>query len=278
MSSPVRKVSTFIPITDEQLEDVDQARGYVDNRLRFMLRQRMDGQVLVGNGTAPNLRGINNVVGIQTQAKGTDPTPDAFYKAMTLIRTVGRAIPDLHIMHPLDWQDIRLLRTADGVYIWGSPSEAGPGAVGPAVPESPLNAEHGPDARHLYGAVDAPGHRRAGSQQPRHVASRSSRRSARTCLPRSSTGPPRSARSPVSEDGAGGEAGRSAARRAEDIDMPILTGGQVMPGNGILACRKAGALTANNFAGQCVVGSLAIDTSAGVLYICVQRHDHGGRG
>ncbi|MCX4474817.1 hypothetical protein OOK41_31650 [Micromonospora sp. NBC_01655] len=52
--------------------------------------------------------------------------------------------------------------------------------------------------------------------------------------------------------------------------MPILTGGQVMPGNGIptSAFTKAGALAANNFAGQCVVGSLAIDTSAGVLYIC----------
>ncbi|MFG1776620.1 phage major capsid protein [Micromonospora sp. NPDC049048] len=126
MSSPVRKIATFIPITDEQMEDVDQARGYVDNRLRFMLRQRMDSQVLVGNGTAPNLRGLNNIVGIQTQAKGTDPTPDAFYKAMTKIRVTGRAIPDLHVMHPNDWMDIRLLRTADGVYIWGNPSEAGP--------------------------------------------------------------------------------------------------------------------------------------------------------
>ncbi|WFE41947.1 phage major capsid protein [Micromonospora sp. WMMD998] len=125
-SSPVRKIPTFIPVTDEQMEDVDQARGYVDNRLRFMLRQRLDGQVLVGNGTAPNLRGINNVVGIQTQAKGADPTPDAFYKAMVKVRVTGRAIPDLHVMHPNDWMDIRLLRTADGVYIWGNPSEAGP--------------------------------------------------------------------------------------------------------------------------------------------------------
>ncbi|MFI7072058.1 phage major capsid protein [Micromonospora sediminicola] len=125
-SSPVRKISTFIPVTDEQLEDVDQVRGYIDNRLRFMLRQRLDGQLLVGNGTAPNLRGLNNVVGIQTQAKGADPTPDAFYKAMTKIRVTGQAVPDLHVMHPNDWMDIRLLRTADGVYIWGNPSEAGP--------------------------------------------------------------------------------------------------------------------------------------------------------
>lgn len=128
-SAPVRKIATFLPVTDEQLEDEPQARGYINNRLPFMLRQRLDGQILVGDGTAPNLRGFLNTSGIQTQAKGTDPTPDAIYKAMVLVQVTGRAMPNAVVMNPLDWQDVRLLRTADGIYIWGSPSEAGPARI-----------------------------------------------------------------------------------------------------------------------------------------------------
>lgn len=126
MTSNVRKIATFLPVTDEQLEDEPQARGYVNNRLPLFLRLRLDGQVVNGNGTAPNLRGFLNVVGIQTQAKAADTAPDAVYKALTKIRVTGRAVPGSVIMHPTDWQGIRLLKDSTGQYIWGSPTEAGP--------------------------------------------------------------------------------------------------------------------------------------------------------
>lgn len=125
-SSTVRSIGDSIPVTDEQIEDVVGVESYLNQRLEFGVRQRLDNQVLNGNGTAPNLRGITNVAGIQTQAKGSDPVPDAIYKAMVKVRVTGRAFPGAFVVHPNDWQDVRLLRTADGIYIWGSPSEAGP--------------------------------------------------------------------------------------------------------------------------------------------------------
>lgn len=125
-TSSVRSIATTLPVTDEQFEDIDRIEAYLNNRLPFFVRQRVEGQFLVGNGTAPNLRGLLNTSGIQTQAKGTDPTPDAVYKAMVLVMTTGAAQPDLAIFNPLDWQDIALLRTADGIYIWGSPQSAQP--------------------------------------------------------------------------------------------------------------------------------------------------------
>jgi HK97 family phage major capsid protein len=124
--SNVRKITDSLPVTDEQLEDVPMVSSYVNGRLVFGLRQRLDTQTLIGDGSAPNLRGIKNISGIQTQAKGSDPIPDAFFKAMTKLRVTGRVMPTHHIIHPTNWETVRLMRTADGLYIWGNPSEAGP--------------------------------------------------------------------------------------------------------------------------------------------------------
>jgi HK97 family phage major capsid protein len=125
-SVPVEKITDSLPVTDEQLEDALMIEGYINSRLAFGVRQRLDGQCLNGNGAAPNLRGILNVPGVQTQAKGADPVMDAIYKAMVKIRLIGRAMPTHSNIHPNDFQDIRLTRTADGIYIFGSPMDAGP--------------------------------------------------------------------------------------------------------------------------------------------------------
>jgi len=126
---PVQEIPTFIPITRRALDDNAGLDSYVRGRLGHMVALRRSQQLLTGNGTSPNLRGILNVSGIQTQAKGSDPTPDAVFKAMTLIRTTGDAEPTGAVFHAQDWQDVKLLRTIDGVYIWGSPSDSSPDRI-----------------------------------------------------------------------------------------------------------------------------------------------------
>lgn len=122
----VRKIATWIPATDELLADLSYMRSTIEGRLMFMVKRREETQLISGDGTAPNISGILDRAGIQTQAKGADPTPDAVYKGMTKVRAVGFAEPTASVWHPNDWQDIRLLKTADGIYIWGSPADAGP--------------------------------------------------------------------------------------------------------------------------------------------------------
>lgn len=114
-SSKAGKVTVWLPVTDETLEDEDGLPAWLDQRLGFMVRQRLEAQILVGNGTAPNLRGILNVVGIQTQAKGTDSTATALRKAITKVRTPGEAVPDLQILNPTDGEELDLAGSADPV-------------------------------------------------------------------------------------------------------------------------------------------------------------------
>jgi len=128
-TQPVEWLPVFIPVTMQQLEDVEGIEDYVNARLTYMIQARLDSQILSGDGSTPNLLGTVNVSGINTQAKGTDPTPDAIFKGMRAVRAVGFAEPSAVFVHPNDWEGVRLLRTADGHYIFGSPDAPDNGRI-----------------------------------------------------------------------------------------------------------------------------------------------------
>jgi HK97 family phage major capsid protein len=119
--APVRKIAVVAKVTDEMFADFPQIRDYVNNRLRFMVLQTEEAQLLTGDGNAPNMTGLLNVSGIQTQAMGADNAVDAIYKAMTKIRTVGFFEPDGVVIHENDWQDIKLSKDGNEQYYGGGP-------------------------------------------------------------------------------------------------------------------------------------------------------------
>lgn len=128
-SQTVEKIAVWLPMTDEQLEDEPGARAYVEARLENMIRQRLDLQLLAGDGSTPNLLGTVNKVGIQTRAQGADTLIDASYKLFTTIRTDGFAEPSVVFLRPTSWQDVALLKTADGIYIYSNPASGVPSVL-----------------------------------------------------------------------------------------------------------------------------------------------------
>jgi len=106
----IRKIATFLPVTDELLADVAGIQGYVNSRLTTMMTLRMDNQLLNGDGSAPNLTGVLNKSGINTFAYGSYTGElrkiGQIYQAITEIRKDAFIEPDAVIMHPSDWYDI----------------------------------------------------------------------------------------------------------------------------------------------------------------------------
>lgn len=125
VDAPVKKIAVTAKVTDELFADFPAMQSYVDNRMPLMVKLTEEDQLLNGDGTGANLKGILQTSGIQTQARGTDPAPDAFYKAMVKVMFTGFFDPDGVVINPTDWSGIRLLRTADGIYIYGPPSDPG---------------------------------------------------------------------------------------------------------------------------------------------------------
>lgn len=119
--APVRKIAVTSKVTDEMLADMPSIRSYIENRLTFMVDEREEAQLLNGDGTGSNLTGILNTEGIQTQAVGADTRADAMFKGANLIRTNGKFQPTGWVIHPTDWETLRLAKDANNNYFGGGP-------------------------------------------------------------------------------------------------------------------------------------------------------------
>lgn len=128
--SMVRKIAGWIPVTTELLADSTTIRGYIDGRLEYMVALREEGQILNGNGTAPNLRGIRQTSGLQhqTDVAGT-VTLDPIQRiglSLGLIEVVGGEADGV-AMNPADYWSMVTTRFAnqmDGGFSTGSPFNA----------------------------------------------------------------------------------------------------------------------------------------------------------
>lgn len=126
MSSEVKKIATFIPVTDEQLADVPSVESIINNRLTLMLQQKEEYYLLNGTGVSAEIQGFLTKTGRLIQALGADTRIDAVQKAIEKVETAGglaaqAAIASAVIMHPTRWGEILRMKDADGRYIIGDP-------------------------------------------------------------------------------------------------------------------------------------------------------------
>jgi HK97 family phage major capsid protein len=120
-TAPVKKIAVVLKVTDEMYADFPMLRDYINTRLRFMVLAKEEQQLLNGTGAGNQITGILQTSGIQTQAKGGDSNFIAIHKAITKIRSVGFYEPDGIVIHPTDWQLLRIAVDGNTQFYGGGP-------------------------------------------------------------------------------------------------------------------------------------------------------------
>ncbi|MGW1134419.1 phage major capsid protein [Streptomyces griseoluteus] len=131
ITTPVRTIAHWIPITKRALSDAAQIRTLIDSFLRYGLEEELEDQMISGDGTGENFQGLANVSGVQTQALDTTGTGAdmqrlrTLRKAKTKVFTVGRSVPNAYLLNPADVEAIDLSVNGNADFYFGGPGAAG---------------------------------------------------------------------------------------------------------------------------------------------------------
>lgn len=101
ITDPIQAIGSIFDVSLEEEQD-DRSFQLILNAMADDVLEVLDGQVMIGNGTAPNLRGITTTASPQTQTYATSRLHTAKV-ASTSLRTTERARPTLYVFLPSDW-------------------------------------------------------------------------------------------------------------------------------------------------------------------------------
>jgi HK97 family phage major capsid protein len=123
---PIQTVAHWIKVTNQLLADAPAVAAYIDTRLRDGLAQRVDYQLLRGDGTSPALSGLTDSGNFTAYTPTSDDTlVDAINRAKYQLWAIGH-MPDVAIVNPADWGAMERSRegVGSGAYLYGMPGVA----------------------------------------------------------------------------------------------------------------------------------------------------------
>jgi len=122
VTETLKKIAGYIKISDEMTEDAAFLVSEIEGRLLYQLQLAEENQLLNGNGTGQNVRGLLNRTGLQTEtAAGDADVFDAIYRALTKVELATDLVADGIAINPADYQKLRLSKDGNGQYIAGGP-------------------------------------------------------------------------------------------------------------------------------------------------------------
>ena len=114
-------IAGFIKESNDMVTDLEFLKSDIDGRLLYDLSIAEEKQLLNGDGTGKNIKGLLNREGIQSYT-ATDAGNDvAVLHAQSMISTTTGMMPDALVINPTDYEAIRLKKDNDGNFIGGGP-------------------------------------------------------------------------------------------------------------------------------------------------------------
>ena len=126
VNAQVGKLSHYLKITDEMIQDAPALVSFLNSRLVLGIQQKEQTELLSGSGY-PSIPGVLNASGLVTTipANGylssTITDVDAIFQMLNTIRTTAWLEPNAIIVNPAQWYTIRTRKDSYGQYYAGGP-------------------------------------------------------------------------------------------------------------------------------------------------------------
>jgi HK97 family phage major capsid protein len=121
VNMPVSTVAHWIKISKQLAGDAPALAAYVNSRMAYGVNQKVDTQLVIGDGTAPNLSGTYDsgnytAHGIANAALGSTLKKLVLFRQVIAQLYAAGFPPDAIVLNPADWAtiEIELLTTAAG--------------------------------------------------------------------------------------------------------------------------------------------------------------------
>lgn len=121
-TAKVEKIAVWIKVSKEALADIKFLQGEINTELRELIELKLDEQIISGNGTSPNLKGILSVAptfaAVSTLALLV-PTPNRFDVLVAAVAQLAAAnfYGDAVVINPSDYYAMQLTKDAEGRYL-----------------------------------------------------------------------------------------------------------------------------------------------------------------
>ncbi|HVJ27785.1 MAG TPA: phage major capsid protein [Vicinamibacterales bacterium] len=120
---PIKKIATSLKVSDEMLEDAPAIQSYINGRLSLFVQIEEERQLIRGTSGGNEVQGLLTSRSVPVYAGGTAAGNRAvqLFKAMNGLRGSAFLEPDWIVLHPTDWEAIRLLTDTAGQFYGGGP-------------------------------------------------------------------------------------------------------------------------------------------------------------